>query len=202
MSDFTIYDAATGELLRTAQLPDSFDIQGHISENEVAVDGVQPFDTYRTETGIATMPPRPSNCHDWDWTTKTWKPNIANALANKSAAVSQEFAIRTLQPVQYDGAPFDADEVARGRIIATITRMIRGDGLPAGWVGWRDYDNAMHWGEDTTETVRAQLAGLSAAIEDREQSLLVAAWQHKAALAALTTVEDIIAYDVTTGWPS
>jgi hypothetical protein len=60
----------------------------------------------------------------------------------------------------------------------------------------------MHWGSDTPEQVQTQLAGLSAAIEDREQALLIAAWQHKAALDALTDIDDLLSYDTTANWPT
>ena len=60
----------------------------------------------------------------------------------------------------------------------------------------------MHWAADDAATVLTSLTALSRAIENREQALLIAAWQHKAAIAALTSVEALLAYDVTAGWPA
>ena len=82
-----------------------------------------------------------------------------------------------------------------------IARLQRGDGLPAGWVGWRDASNQQQWVTDDATTVLANLTALSRAIEDREQALLVASWNHKANIAALTDIDAIIAYPITEGWP-
>lgn len=97
---------------------------------------------------------------------------------------------------------FDADPRSRERINGMITRLQRGDGFPPGWVGWRDHNNQQHWAEDDAATVLANLSALSRAIEDREQALLVASWQHKASIAALTDIDEIIGYDVTANWPT
>jgi len=92
--------------------------------------------------------------------------------------------------------------VSRERIGGMIARLQRGDGLPAGWVGWRDAQNQMHWQEETAAVVLHNLTSLARCIEDREQALLVASWQHKANIAALTDIDSIIGYDVTAGWPT
>ena len=97
---------------------------------------------------------------------------------------------------------FDADKVSRERISGMIARLQRGDGLPAGWMGWRDTANEMQWVTDDAATVLANLTALSRAIEDREQTLLIASWTHKANIEALTDIDAILAYDVTKNWPT
>ena len=79
---------------------------------------------------------------------------------------------------------------------------LRGDGLPAGWVGWRDAANEMRWADDDAPTVLTNLTVLARAIEDREQALLVASWAHKDNIAELEDIDAIAAYDVTAGWPT
>ena len=127
-----------------------------------------------------------------------WVPNCDAALAFRSHEVNHELARRLYLPCN----GFDADKVSRERISGMIARLQRGDGLPAGWVGWRDAANEMHWAEDGAATVLASLTELSRAIEDREQALLVASWAHKAAIAALEDIDVILSYDVTAGWPT
>lgn len=122
---------------------------------------------------------------------------MRGALADR---VPTELARRITSPVTVLGARFDADATARERISGMIARLQRGDGLPAGWLGWRDAENVMHWADDNAETVLAHLTALARAIEDREQALLVTSWQHKAAIAALPDVDAILAYDVAAGW--
>lgn len=117
--------------------------------------------------------------------------------ANRVDEVLRELARRLYLPC----IGFDADKVSRDRISGMIARLQRGDGLPAGWMGWRDAENAYRWADDDAETVLANLTALSCAIEDREQALLVAGWTHKANIAALEDIDAILGYDVTANWP-
>lgn len=118
----------------------------------------------------------------------------------KKRSVDVLLAERSTLPVSSNGALFDADRLSRERIMGTLLRLLRGDGLPAGWVGWRDRNNQMHQGQGTAISVQAMLSGLARAIEDREQALLLSAWFHKQTIDALPE-EDVVAYDTTTGWP-
>ena len=127
-----------------------------------------------------------------------WVPNCDAALAFRSHEVNHELARHLYLPCN----GFDADRVSRERISGMIARLQRGDGLPAGWVGWRDAANEMHWATDDPATVLANLTALSRAVEDREQALLVASWTHKDAIAALEDIDAILGYDVTAGWPT
>ena len=145
-----------------------------------------------------TLPERPSPHHEWDWTTKSWLPNLAAARESKLQQVAAELNTRLYLPCN----GFDADAVSRERISGTIARLQRGNGLPAGWIGWRDASNQQRWAEDAAMTVLANLTALSCVIEDREQALLIVSWQHKANIAALSDIDAIIAYDVTAGWPT
>lgn len=149
---------------------------------------------------LHTAPARPPH-HEWDWSTKSWLPNLDAARESKRQQVAVELNTRLYLPCN----GFDADKVSRERISGMIARLQRGDGLPAGWVGWRDASNQQQWATDDAATVLANLVSLSCAIEDREQALLVASWTHKANIAALTdidAIDAILSYDVTAGWPT
>ena len=155
--------------------------------------------THYVQAGeLVPFPSKPSPHHEWDWTSKSWLPNLAAARESKLQQVAVELNTRLYLPCN----GFDADNVARGRISGTIARLQRGDGLPAGWIGWRDASNQQRWAEDDAATVLASLVTLSCAIEDREQALLIASWQHKANLNALEDFNEILSYDTTAGWPS
>lgn len=145
-----------------------------------------------------TLPERPSPHHEWDWPTKSWLPNLNAARESKLQQVAAELDARLYLPCN----GFDADAVSRERISGTIARLQRGDGLPAGWMGWRDASNQQRWAADDAATVLASLVALSRALEDREQALLIASWQHKANLNALEDFNAILSYDTTAGWPS
>ena len=141
---------------------------------------------------------RPSVYHEWDLSSESWLPNLDAAREAKLQSVATELNARLYPPCN----GFDADKVSRDRISGMIARLQRGDGLPAGWLGWRDASNDMHWVADDAATVLANLTALSRAIEDREQVLLVAGWTHKANIAALEDIDTILAYDVTKNWPT
>ena len=145
-----------------------------------------------------TLPERPSPHHEWDWTTKSWLPNLDAARESKFQQVAAELSIRLYLPCN----GFDADRVSRERISCMIARLQRGDGLPPGWVGWRDASNQQQWVTDDAATVLANLTALSCSIENREQALLVAGWTHKANIAALENIDAILGYDTTQGWPT
>lgn len=146
---------------------------------------------------LVPFPAKPSPHHEWDWATKSWLPNLDVARESKLQEVAAELSTRLYLPCN----GFDADKVSRERISGMIARLQRGDGLPAGWVGWRDASNQQQWAPDDAATVLANLTALSRAIEDREHALLVASWNHKANIAALTDIDAIIAHDVTANWP-
>ena len=147
--------------------------------------------------GAEGNPLQPSPFHRWDWAVRAFVPNLDAARKAKLQEVATELGRRLYLPCN----GFDADQVSRDRIRGMIARLQRGDGLPAGWVGWRDASNQQQWSQDDAATVLANLTALSRAIEDREQALLVASWQHKANVAALTDIDAIIGYDVTANWP-
>ena len=139
----------------------------------------------------------PPKFHQLDQDTGEWLPNLDAAREAKLQQVAVELNTRLY--LSCNG--FDADKTSRERISGMIARLQRGDGLPNGWVGWRDASNQQQWATDDAATVLSNLAALSRAIEDREQALLVASWTHKANIAALTDIDAIIGYDVTANWP-
>ena len=189
------YDAL-GRILCVGTAPDGADVSNLGQVLLEPPDTVDFQEDYILDGLLIRRPANPSPHHEWDWTTKTWLPNFDAARESKLQQVAVELNVRLYLPCN----GFDADAVSRERISCTIARIQRGDGLPAGWMGWRDASNQQQWATDDAATVLANLTALSCAIEDREQALLVAAWQHKAAIAALTSVEALLAYDVTAGW--
>ena len=195
---YTVYSLFTGEILRYGEAPSEWcalqaqnsDEAAHIGDSldakEFFFDGCAPVRKCN----------RPSEHHEWDWTTKAWRPNLDAARESKLQQVAVELNTRLYLPCN----GFDADKVSRERISGMIARLQRGDGLPAGWVGWRDASNQQQWATDDAATVLANLVSLSCAIEDREQALLVATWNHKANIASLTDIDELLTYDVTAAW--
>jgi hypothetical protein len=187
-----------GKILCVGSAPDSADLSN--MGNTITVGSIVGVgaETHYVQNGeLVPFPAKPSPHHEWDWTTKSWLPNLDAARESKLQQVAAELNTRLYLPCN----GFDADQVSRERISGTIARLQRGDGLPTGWMGWRDAENQMRWANETPEQVLVHLQELSRAIEDREQALLVASWTHKANIAALTDIDAIIGYDVTKNWP-
>ena len=193
------YDALSGQIICRGSAPDGADLTP-LGYTMVGGDysSVDFSEDYIENGAIVRRSPRPSPHHKWDWTTKSWLPNLDAAREAKLQQVAAELNARLYLPCN----GFDSDTVSRERISCTIARLQRGDGLPAGWMGWRDASNQQWWAEDDAMTVLTSLTALSCALEDREQALLIASWQHKANLNALEDFAAILSYDITTGWPS
>ena len=193
-----VFNPDSGMVLQCIKAPDSH--AQYYGDDVLIVEDENVTDMTHYVVGgvLVPFPEKPSPHHDWDWPTKSWLPNLDAAKATKKAEIETELSRRLYLPCN----GFDADTVSRERISGTIVRLQRGDGLPAGWLGWRDASNDMQWAADDAATVLTSLTALSRAIEDREQALLIAAWQHKANIAALEDIDAILAYDVTQGWPT
>ena len=195
-----VCDKESGRIIQAVDAHDSHRVHyaGDGVEANVLDKHIDPNDFYFIDGNPVAIGEPPSDHHEWDWASKSWLPNLDAARKAKLQSVATELNTRLYLPCN----GFDADKVSRERISGMIARLQRGDGLPAGWVGWRDASNQQQWVTDDAATVLANLVSLSRAIEDREQALLIAAWQHKAAIAALSDIDAIIGYDTTQGWPT
>ena len=150
------------------------------------------------------IPEQPSRFHIWDWPSKTWVFDRSGAESKRKSDIDTERSRRAVLPIESAvsagvTAMFDADEISQTRISGSIARLLRGDGLPVGWLGWRDYNNEMRWATATPEEVLAGLSQLASAIENREQELLVTAWSKKATIPSLTE-QQLIDFDASIGW--
>lgn len=162
---------------------------------------------YVSEGALVPFPASPGDAYEWDWASHTYRLTEAAAAAlriSKKKEVERIAAVLAEASVTYAGNLFDADAAAILNITGVVSRIARGDGLPAGWLGWRTADNQMVWSDLGAEAVLAQLRAISVLMEDRRQSILVAKWAHKDAIDAIDAAAplDIQAYDVTAGWPS
>ena len=194
-----VFSISSGQIVRSVSCDDKY-VSEQVGEGEgvvSAVDGITDLTHYVQNGELVPFPAKPAPHHEWDWPTKSWLPNLDAARESKLQQVAVELNTRLYLPCN----GFDADKVSRDRISGTIARLQRGDGLPAGWMGWRDAANEMRWETDDAATVLANLTALSRAIEDREQALLIAAWDHKRNIADLPDIDTILSYDVTANWP-
>lgn len=164
-----------------------------------------PVDPKSQRVDIATgelidyQPPKPADTSDtvwtWDYDSRRWDEvrTLAWYKRAKAGEISMVREAKNYQPISYDGALFDADELGQRNIQAWVNTINAGTNPPAGFV-WRDFDNADHPAD------AAFIIGLNNAIVDRGTNLYQVSWSKKAAVEALTTVQDVIDYDATSGW--
>ena len=192
---------SNGEPVSTIIPSDGEDISNGVDLFEVPFDLQDEYiysHVYFDNGILKYRPQKPGQFFSWTPVLNEWLPNLDAARASKLQQVATELNTRLYLPCN----GFDADRVSRERISCMIARLQRGDGLPPGWMGWRDASNQQRWAADDAATVLANLTALSRAIEDREQALLVASWTHKANIAALEDIDTILSYDVTKNWPT
>ena len=165
---------------------------------------------YRVQAGVLVeyQPDRPDDTEDvvhmWDVDAWRWRktPSLSARQATLCKRIEDERNRRSYLPITFEGAVFQADAESRWLIFGTLSRILRGDGLPAPWIGWRDTADSMHWADLTADAVRVMLSGLSTAIEDRESALRVATWRKKSAVRSLADLASIETYSVDDGWPT
>ena len=192
---------SNGEPVSTIIPSDGEDISNGVDLFEVPFDLQDEYiysHVYFDNGILKYRPQKPGQFFSWAPVLNEWLPNLDAARESKLQQVAAELNTRLYLPCN----GFDADQVSRGRISGMIARLQRGDGLPVGWICWRDACDQQQWATDDAATVLANLTTLSRAIEDREQALLVASWTHKAAIAALEDIDTILSYDVTANWPT
>lgn len=173
-----------------------------LTVSSAATDGFFPVETneeietifkeYAYSNGLVFIGPAPSHFHEVSVTTPSWTIDKNKALILKSNEIRGKAELALKEPV----SGFDADNDSRQRISGMVSRINRGDGLTAGWVGWRDATNNMHWANSSATEVLENLLNLTRQIEEHEQSVLLQKWDMLQTLNNLQDGESIVAFSV------
>lgn len=203
-----VFNKGTGRINRIVDVP-----VGHAALNAQQDEDWIPVTVENDEThyvDVATMqlvaiPLQPTEFHDWDATFKQWSPQLAEAKKAKLALLLQEYRRRKELPIAYDSKTLDTDEPAREQLLfhafEFAERARLNQPAPAAARIWENADGTFH--SFATDTgFRNWLGGFVITLSERTAQLRIAARQHAQAIRALTTVEDVLAYDLTTGWGS
>lgn len=160
---------------------------------------------------LITAPTKPPH-HDWNWPTKSWLPNLDAAKAAKKVEIEAERNRRINEPLIYDGKALDADQAARDNLKAKLEevreRIRLNMPMAPELLVWRDNGNQIHaW--PTIEAYHDWLAGYAVAMSDRGTRCYACAWHHKDVIKAANdpngqpwTVEAVLGYPLTQGWPA
>lgn len=160
-------------------------------------------DNYYVENNeLVEKPSKPSNFHLFDYSTKEWTlptEQIEKAKTQKKLDITNQADWIHQQPISYDNKLLDADETAQQNISGKITEL-KNDidlNITSTNLFWKDANNVLHtW--NTPAEYLSWLQGLFNAITARRTNLYALSWQGKAAIDAMTNVEDIQAYDIIT----
>ena len=122
---------------------------------------------------------------------------ITKAKSNVKTQITSKVEELKYIPIVYDGKNLDADVTAQTNISGKIAQIQNEIALsvPSTDLVWKDADNVVH----TWINVNAYLEwlqGLQIAIANRTTALYQTAWTGKSAVDALTTVQEVIDYDI------
>lgn len=205
MKKYVVVDAVSRKVLRKIGLPDDILPTDYPGATCVPVtDALFEADVYYVGGEILEKPPQPTLFSVWDDATNSWLPDVSSAKSRHSFLAVEEYRRRKELPLSYDGKILDTDDEAREQLMFKAFEFAERARLnqPAGAAArvWENADNTF-FRFDTDIQFRNWLGGFVIALSDRTAQQRLALRQHVQNIKALTTVEDIIAYDITVGWP-
>ena len=142
-------------------------------------------ENYIFEGALKSRPLKPSPHHEWDWTTKSWLPNLDAARESQSQAWNTWRDRELVAGYPHNGHVFHSDD----RFMAELQLILKGyeRGCLTGTSAIRTRDNG------TLQMTHAEIEGLLLMIGLHRQAIYQQSWVGKDALASLTTLEDIMA---------
>jgi hypothetical protein len=201
MKTFTTYNKLSGEIASIGFCPDD-DLLSQETDALGVIEGNYEPEIYYAPAGVPTpKPEKPSGDHEWNETTKQWDFDKTKIKLRLYRHVDRERIKRDNLDIIYDGKNLQADDEARANIHGKIAEIVAAESISTtiSPLIWRCSDNIIHTWTDML-IYKAWLQGLVMAIAARSTSLYQASWTHKAAIAALDTVQEIKDYDINTGW--
>ena len=180
-------EALTGRIVQRVHAPD--DHAEHYGESGVHVlvsdDVVEPGSCYVIDGQFAPFPEKPSPHHEWDWSTKTWLPNLDAARESQRQSWNAWRDRELVAGYAHNGHVFHSDD----RFMAELQLILKGyeRGHLTGTSAIRTRDNG------TLQMTHAEIEGLLLMIGLHRQAIYQQSWVGKDALAGLTTLEDIVA---------
>ena len=182
-----IYSRQTGRILRYVNAPvEELVFQTQEGEAATISDSAVSGETHYIENGELTpFPEKPSPHHDWDWTTKSWLPNLDAARDSQRQAWSAWRDRELIAGYTHNGHVFHSDD----RFMAELQFILKGyeRGYLTGTSAIRTRDNG------TLQMAHAEIESLLLLIGLHRQAVYAQSWAGKDALASLTTLESIMA---------
>lgn len=174
---------STGRIICVGEAPDSASLEHfeHVVP-EIAADVFA--DTHYVEEGVCTpFPTKPSLHHTWDWTSKTWIPDL------DAARDAQTQAWNIWRDTQFRAGHngYHCDDTFISELQLVLKGYERGHLAPDQLTAIRKMDNTV------VQLTAAQVEALLLEVGLYRQSIYPQSWAGKDALKTLTTLEDILA---------
>ncbi len=199
--DYTIFDQV-GNILcnytgtRIEDVVDLYNGFGYVPGTYVATEYYYDI----VNNSIQQKSPRPSLFHTHNPVSNGWDISsdaINTAKIIKCNEITAKANELHLFPITYDLKLLDADVTAQQNISGKIIELQNNIALSITSTNlfWRDANNNDHTWTDAAEYL-TWLQGLFNAITTRRTNLYALSWQGKAAINAMTTIEEIQNFDV------
>lgn len=202
---YAIFEIATGQIDRIVTAPFSVGDSCAPGEDFIAAENGE-LDTthYVVNNELVELPTRPSLFHEWDATSRAWVGNVVRVRAYRHKQIEDARDKRLNEPViEYNGMLLDAGPQAKqnlqDKVTATNSRIARGTPTPVQTLVWKDHENQIHAFSDLV-AYRDWLEGFVIELENRGMQAWAWSWQLKDRLAALTTLDAVLAFDTTPPW--
>ena len=186
---YVIYDLDTGIVDRIFHGPKvQLNVNVYEGQGFIEVKGpevlVHPEYSY-VENGEWVWAPDAPPHHEWDWTSKSWIPNLDAALESQRQAWNTWRDRELVAGYPHNGHVFHSDD----RFMAELQLILKGyeRGHLTGTSAIRTRDNG------TLQMTHAEVETLLLLIGLHRQAIYQQSWVGKDALAGLTTLEDIVA---------
>ena len=145
MKEITVFSTTTGEILRTAYVPDEMVANQCSGTDEDWIEGHYADDQFYVENFTAVaMPPRPSEHHQFNYTTKQWEDprTLADLKAAKNAAINAARLRANQSHFTFAGKQIATDPLSRSDIDGAHGIVVATGALPPGWPGgWKAINN-------------------------------------------------------------
>ena len=182
-----VFDLTTGQILKTVSAPDEHaNLYNSEGKGVILTDMWASDATHYVENGALTeYLESPSPHHEWDWSTKSWLPNLDAARESQRQAWNTWRDRELVAGYPHNGHVFHSDDTFIGELQLLLKGYERGH--LTGTSAIRTRDNC------TLQMTHAEIEGLLLLIGPHRQAIYQQSWVGKDALAGLTTLEDIVA---------
>lgn len=199
--EYTIIDAATGEVKRSGYCPDLL-FQYQCGSGELILPGRhRGTDVFWDGEKMVDIPSSPSAYHQWSPAQKAWidhrtDDQLRNALR---AEVDAERDRRLAAPLDYDGSSLDADADSLAlmeRKLLSIDRYVAaGEEMLPQELVWQTADNQLRSFKSSAD-YKQWLSGLVVAIYRRDAQTRAWSFDRKSAIEAASSTEDLKSFDI------